>query len=323
MALFRRLAAIGCALIGLGSFAQAQTWPAGTIKMVVPYAAGGATDALARLIAGKLQDQMNTPVIVDNRAGAGGNLGANAVAKAPPDGYTILFNINGHAISPAIYKSLPYDADKDFVRVTQLVSTTSVMVVLPSLPVKTLPELIAYAKANPGKLNYGSTGIGNSLHLTMEMVKHETGMDIQMVPFRGDAPLFSAMFAGEVQAAIVPLITAKAHIDAGALRAIAVTTAKRAGSLPNVPPIAEQGVSGFDVPGWMGLFAPAGTPRPIVERLWRESQKALAAPDVGPVLENLALEPVGSSPEEFDKRYFSDRAKFQQVVRDANIPLQD
>ena len=188
---------------------------------------------------------------------------------------------------------------------------------------KTLPELIAYAKANPGKLNYGSTGIGNSLHLTMEMVKHETGMDIQMVPFRGDAPLFSAMFAGEVQAAIVPLITAKAHIDAGALRAIAVTTAKRAGSLPNVPPIAEQGVPGFDVPGWMGLFAPAGTPRPIIERLWRESQKALAAPDVGPVLENLALEPVGSSPEEFDKRYFSDRAKFQQVVRDANIPLQD
>ena len=323
MALFRRLAAIGCALLGMGLSAQAQTWPAGTIKMIVPYAAGGATDALARLIAGKLQDQMNTPVIVDNRAGAGGNLGANVVAKAAPDGYTILFNINGHAISPAIYKSLPYDADKDFVRVTQLVSTTSVMVVLPTLPVKTLPELIAYAKANPGKLNYGSTGIGNSLHLTMEMVKHATGMDIQMVPFRGDAPLFSAMFGGEVQVAIVPLITAKAHIDSGALRAIAVTTAKRAGSLPNVPPIAEQGVPGFDVPGWMGLFAPAGTPRPIVERLWHESQKALAAHDVGPVLENLALEPVGSSPEEFDKRYFADRAKFQQVIKDANIPLQD
>ena len=323
MALFRRLAAIGCALLGMGLSAQAQTWPAGTIKMIVPYAAGGATDALARLIAGKLQDQMNTPVIVDNRAGAGGNLGANVVAKAAPDGYTILFNINGHAISPAIYKSLPYDADKDFVRVTQLVSTTSVMVVLPTLPVKTLPELIAYAKANPGKLIYGSTGIGNSLHLTMEMVKHATGMDIQMVPFRGDAPLFSAMFGGEVQVAIVPLITAKAHIDSGALRAIAVTTAKRAGSLPNVPPIAEQGVPGFDVPGWMGLFAPAGTPRPIVERLWHESQKALAAHDVGPVLENLALEPVGSSPEEFDKRYFADRAKFQQVIKDANIPLQD
>ena len=323
MALSRCLAAIGCALLWLGSVAHAQTWPAGPIKMIVPYAAGGATDALARLIAGKLQDQMNTPVIVDNRAGAGGNLGTNVVAKAAPDGYTILFNINGHAISPAIYKSLPYDADKDFVRVTQLVSTTSVMVVLPTLPVKSLPDLIAYTKANPGKLNYGSTGVGNSLHLIMEMVKHATGMDIQMVPFRGDAPLFSAMFGGEVQVAIVPLVTAKAHIDSGALRAIAVTTAKRAGSLPDVPPIAEQGVPGFDVPGWMGLFAPAGTPRPIVERLWHESQKALATPDVGPVLANLGLEPIASGPQEFDKRYFSDREKFQQVVRDANIPLQD
>ncbi len=312
-----------CAACFAAAPARAQTWPSGPIKMVVPYAAGGATDAFARLIAGKLQDQMNTPVIVDDKAGAGGNLGANFVAKSPPDGYTVLFNINGQAISPALYKSLPYDADNDFLRVTQLVSTTSVLVVVPSLPVKTFQELIAYAKANPGKLNYGSTGVGNSLHLTMEMIKHATGTDIQMVPFRGDAPLFSAMFGGEVQLAVVPMVTAMAHIESGALRALAVSTAKRAGPLPDVPTVAEQGLPGFEMQGWMGLFVPAKTPRAIVERLWKESRTALAAPDVAPVMKNLALDPVGSSPEEFDKRYFADRAMIQQVVKDANIPLQD
>ena len=284
MALSRRLAAIGCALLWLGSVAHAQTWPASPIKMIVPYAAGGATDALARLIAGKLQDQMNTPVIVDNRAGAGGNLGTNVVAKAAPDGYTILFNINGHAISPAIYKSLPYDADKDFVRVTQLVSTTSVMVVLPTLPVKSLPDLIAYTKANPGKLNYGSTGVGNSLHLIMEMVKHATGMDIQMVPFRGDAPLFSAMFGGEVQVAIVPLVTAKAHIDSGALRAIAVTTRTRASAMPEVPTIAESGkavgLGNFDIDTWFGLFGPAKLPPEVTQRLNKAFVEALNSPEL-------------------------------------------
>ncbi len=323
MSFARCLASVAFALGTLAAPARAQTWPASTIRMVVPYPAGGATDAFARLIAGKLGDQMNVPVIIDNKAGAGGNLGTNFVAKAAPDGYTVLFNINGHAISPALYKSLPYDADKDFLRVTQLVATTSALVVVPTLPVKNLQELIAYVGANPGNLNYGSTGVGNSLHLVMEMLKHETGMDIQMVPFRGDGPLFAAMFGGEVQLAIVSLVTAKAHIDSGALRAIGVSTASRAASLPDVPTIAEQGVPGFDVPGWMGLFVPAGTPRPIIERLWKESQKALAAPDVGPILQNLGLEPVGSSPEDFDRRYFSDRAKFQQVVKDANIPLQD
>ncbi len=302
---------------------RAQTWPAGPIRMVVPYAAGGATDAFARLIAGKLQDQMKTTVLVDDKAGAGGNLGTNFVAKSAPDGYTVLFNINGHAISPALYKSLPFDADADFLRVTQLVSTTSVLVVIPGLPVKTFQELIAYAKANPGKLTYGSTGIGNSLHLTMEMIKHATGIDIQMAPYRGDAPLISAMLGGEVQLAVLPMITAMAQIQSGALRPIGVSTIRRAGPLPDVPTIAEQGLPGFEIQGWMGLFVPARTPRAIVERLWRESKLALAAPDVGAVMKNLALEPVGSSPEEFDTRYFTDRALFERVVKDANIPLQD
>jgi len=320
--LFARLLA-AAAMVFLAARARAEGWPSAPIHLVVPYAAGGATDVFARLLASKWQDQLGVPVLVDNKAGAGGNIGANYVAKAAPDGYTILFNINGHAIAPALYKSLPFDADGDFLRITQLVSTTSVLVVLPSLPVRTLPELIAYAKANPGKLDYGSTGVGNSLHLTMEILKAETGMDIQMVPFRGDAPLFTAMFANEVQLACVPMITAKAHVDSGALRAIGVSVAKRASSFPDVPTIAEQGVPGFDQPGWIGLFAPAGTPRAVVERLWRESQKALLAPDVVPVLNSLGLQAVGSSPEEFDKLYFADRAKFERAVKDAHIPKQD
>ena len=314
------------ALIATAPQAQAQspsTWPSRPITMIVPYLAGGATDALARVLGAKLQEQLKISVIIENKGGAGGNIGTNAVAKAAPDGYTILFNINGHAISPAIYKSLSYDADKDFLRITQLVSTASVLVIDPKLPAKNLPEFIALAKANPNKFNYGSTGVGNSLHLTMEMLKSQTGTDIEMVPFRGDAPLFTALFGSELQVAVVPLITARPHIDSGAVLAIGVTTAQRVAALPDVPTIAEQGLPGFELAGWMGLFAPAGTPRAIVDRLWRESKIAIEAPDLAPRLANLALTPVASSPEEFDKVYMTDREKFQRIIRDAKIPLQD
>ncbi len=306
-----------------GAPARAQSWPTKTVTMVVPYLAGGATDALARVLGAKLQEQLKVTVIIENKGGAGGNLGTSAVAKAAPDGYTILFNINGHAISPAIYKSLAYDADKDFIRVTQLVSTASVLVVDPKLPVKTLPEFIALAKANPNKFNYGSTGVGNSLHLTMELIKKETGTDIEMVPFRGDAPLFSAMLGGELQVAVVPLISARPHIDSGSVRVLGVTTARRVAALPDVPTIAEGGLPGFELAGWMGLFLPAGTPRAVVERLWRESKTAIESTSLAPMLANLALTPVASSPEEFDKVYFADREKFQRIVKDARIPLQD
>ncbi len=303
--------------------AMAQAWPARQITMVVPYLAGGATDALARIVAAKLQEQLKVPVVIENKGGAGGNLGTNSVAKAAPDGYTILFNINGHAISPAIYKSLPYDADKDFVRVTQLVSTASVLIIDPKLPARNFQEFIALARANPNKYNYGSTGVGNSLHLTMELIKKETGTDIEMVPFRGDAPLFTAMFASELQVAVVPMVSGKPHIDSGAVRAIGVTTARRVASLPDVPTIAEQGLPGFELAGWMGLFAPAGTPAAIVDRLWKESKIAIESRDIAPVLANLALIPVASSPAEFDAAYLADREKFTRIIRDAKIPQQD
>ena len=303
--------------------AYAQTWPSRPVRLIVPYAAGGATDVFARLVAGKLQDQLGTPVMVENRAGAGGNIGADAVAKAAPDGYTILFNINGHAIAPAIYKSLPFDPDKDFLPITQLVSTATAFVVAPSMPAKTFGEFVALAKARPGALNYGSTGIGNSLHLTMELVMRDTGIAMTQVPFRGDAPLIQGFMSGDIQAAVIPTAAARPHIDSGIVRALGVTSARRVGSMADVPTLAEQGLPDFAVSGWMGLFAPAGTPRPIIERLAQEARIAILAPDMAPKLASFGVDAAAFGPEAFGELYKSDRAKFQRIVKEANIALQD
>ena len=315
--------ALAIAAVAAVPEASAQGWPNRPIQLIVPYAAGGATDVFARLVAGKLQEQMKVPVIVDDRTGAGGNIGANVVAKAAPDGYTLLFNINGHAIAPAIYKSLPFDPDKDFIAITQLVSTATVLVVHPSVPAKTFQEFVALAKAKPGALNYGSTGIGNSLHLTMEMLMRETGTQMQMVPFRGDAPLFQGIMSGEIQVAVVPTAAAKPHIESGVVRALGVTSAKRVASMPDVPTLAEQGVEGFAVSGWMGLFAPAGTPRDIVERLAAEAKTVILSADMAPRMASFGVEPAANGPEAFAALYRSDRAKFQRIVKEANIPLQE
>ncbi|MDF2120563.1 tripartite tricarboxylate transporter substrate binding protein [Roseiarcaceae bacterium H3SJ34-1] len=315
--------AFGVLMATAGHAGAQQDFPNKPIRMIVPYVAGGATDALARLFAAKFQSQMKVAVIIENRAGAGGNIGTDAVAKSAPDGYTVLFNINGQAISPSIYKSLPFDADRDFIRVTQLVSTSTVVVVNPKVPARNLKELVALAKSKPGVLNYGSTGIGNSLHLSMELLKRETGTDIQMVPFRGDAPLFQSLLTGDIEIALVPTSAAKPQIEAGSVAAIGITTAKRSPTLPDVPTIAEQGLPDFIVSGWMGLFLPAGTPHDIVERYWLETRSAIEAPDMLERLAAMELQPVGSSPQEFDAVYFADRERFAKVIKEANIPLQE
>jgi len=308
-------------LISLPAFAQ--NWPSRPIRIIVPYAAGGATDVFARLVASKLQEQLGTPVVVENRAGAGGNIGADAVAKSAPDGYTLLLNINGHAIAPAIYKSLPFDPDKDFIPVTQMASTATAFVVQPNLPVKNFQEFVALAKSRPGDLNYGSTGIGNSLHLTMELLMRDTGIKMEMVPFRGDAPLFQAFMSGDVHAAVVPTSGAKPHLDSGVVRALGVTSAQRVAAMPEIPTLVEQGLPEFVVSGWIGLFAPAGTPRPIIERLAKEVRTGIMAPDMAPRLLSFGLEPTADGPEAFGERYKADRIKFQKIVKEANIALQD
>jgi len=323
-----RPAALFGAAIGLlcslsQSFAQPADWPSRPLKWVVAFAPGGATDIVARLMAAKYQEILKQPVIVENRAGASGNTGADAVAKSAPDGYTFLFAVNGLAISPSIYAKLPFDPDADLVRVTNFVSLANVLISSNKREVKSLPELVALASSKPGSLNYGSSGVGNSLHLTMEVFKRETQTDIVMVPFRGDAPLLQAMMTGDVQLAVVPAPAARAHIEAGNVRALGVSTLKRVPTMPNVPTLAEQGVKDFDLQGWMGIFAPRGISREIVVRMVETGKQALAAPDMAPKLAALDLVPVGSTPEEFEALWRADRERFARVVKEANIPKQE
>jgi tripartite-type tricarboxylate transporter receptor subunit TctC len=311
-------------LIALGAGpAAAQSFPNKPIRILVPFAAGGAVDLLARLTAAKMSESLGQPVIIENRPGAAGNIAADAVAKSPPDGYTILQNTNGQAISPALYRSLPFDAVKDFIPVTQLVASQLLLVASPTLAVTNTRELIALAKSKPGSLNYGMTGIGNPLHLTMEMFMNAAGITLQAIPYRGDAPLNTALIAGEVHLAVVPFSTAKPHVEAGRLRALGIACAKRSPALPDVPTIAESGLAGCESSSWQGWFVPAHTPREIVALLQREAAKALDAPDVRVRLDATANAPVASTPEEFAAMFKADLEKFTKVIKDAKIPLQD
>ena len=310
------------ALCVIATAVFAQPYPSKLMRIVVPYAAGGAVDALARIISAKLQENVGQPVIVENRPGAGGNLGADLVAKAPPDGTTILQNTNGQAISPAIYRTLPFDVLKDFIPVTQLVGTSTVLVANPKVPARTVKELIALARKNPGKLNYGMTGVGNSLHLTMEMLKRAAGIDIQAIPYRGDALMNPALIAGEVDVAIVPIGTIVPLIEGGQLRALAVNSATRSPVLPNVPTVSEDAIPGFEASGWQGWFVPAKTPPEVVNAIAREVAKIIADPDTQRRLRAIGNDPVGSTPEVFAAKFREDVAKFAKVIKEAGIPLQ-
>ena len=316
------LAIVLCALTFPCGNALAQTYPSRPVRIIVPFAAGGAVDSLARLLGNKLSEQFGQPVVVENRAGAGGNLAPDALAKAAPDGYTILLTTNGLAISPSLYRTLPFDVHKDFVPVTQVVASQLVIAAHPKLPANSIAELIALAKAKPGGLNYGSTEIGNPLHLTMEMLKTAAGIEIQAVPYRGDAPLNAALIAGEIQVGVVPMATTLPHLQNDLLKALAVGGAQRAAALPNVPTVAET-IPGFESSSWQGLFVPANTPREIVMTIQRETAKALKAPDLVERLKTGGNEPVGSTPDEFDARFRADIAKFAKIVKDARIPTQD
>jgi tripartite-type tricarboxylate transporter receptor subunit TctC len=317
------LALIAAALCLNGAGAFAQTFPSKPVRIIVPFAAGGAVDDLARIIGAKLGAAFHQPVVVENHAGAGGNLGADVVAKSSPDGYTILQTTNGQAISPSLYRALPFDAVTDFVPVTQLVASTLVLVAGPGLPVASTGELIALAKSRPGKLNYGSSGVGNPLHLTMEMIKFAAGIEIEPVPYRGDAQINTALMAGEVEVAVVPLATSLPLIAAGKLRALGVTSARRSAALPDVPTVAESGVAGFASSSWQGFFVAARTPHDIVDLIQRETAKVLQAPDMRARLAALTYEPVGSTPQEFEAYFKSELARFSGVVKQAHIPPLD
>ena len=316
-------AAILAVLCPAAGTALAQGFPAKPVRMVVPFAAGGAVDTVARALGQKLTEAWKQPVVVDNRPGAGGNIGADAVAKAAPDGYTVLITTHGFAISPGLYRKLPFDTLKDFIPVTQLTSSYVILVCNPKLPAASLKELIALAKSKPGEVNYGSTGIGAPPHLLGEMFKSMTGTDLLHVPYKGDAPLSQALLAGEVQVAFMPLAGVLPHVKSGRLRPMGVSSSARAATLADVPTIAEAGVPGFESTGWLAIFAPANTPREVVNQLQRDMASAIHAPEIRERLPNWGYEPVGNSPDQFAAKYKADLATYAKVIREAKIPLQD
>jgi tripartite-type tricarboxylate transporter receptor subunit TctC len=296
--------------------AQAQPYPSKPIRFVVPYPAGGPLDTVARLLGQKVSESTHQPVIVDNKPGAGGNIGADAVAKAPGDGYTILMGaVATHAINPTLYASIPYDAIRDFSPVTQVAATPNVLVVHPSVPASNVRELIAYAKANPGKLNFGSGSTGSAGHLAGELFKTMAGVDMTHVPYKGAAPAMNDLIGGQIQLMFDNLASSLSQVRAGRVRALAVTTAKRSGLAPELPTIAESGLPGFDISTWFGIFVPAGTPHEIIDRLHAEFTKALAAPGIREKMLNLGAEPVGSKPEEFAMYIRTEADKYARVIK--------
>ncbi len=317
MILSRLLAIAACAASALTcAFAHAQTYPSKPIRFVVPYPAGGPVDIVARLLAQKVAENAGQPVVVDNKPGAGGNIGADLVAKSPPDGYTILMGaVATHAINPALYASIPFDPARDFVPIVQVASTPNVLVVNPSIPAANVQELIAYARRNPGKLNFGSGSTGSAGHLAGELFKSMAGIDMTHVPYKGAAPAMQDLVAGQIQLMFDNLASALGQVRAGKVKALAVTTAARTALAPELPTLAESGLPGFDISTWFGVFAPAGTPRNVAQRLHEEFSRALAAPDVRERMLALGAEPAGGSSAQFAAYIRAEAEKYARLVK--------
>ena len=305
------------------SAAVAQVWPAKPVHIVVPQSPGGGVDTVARAFAQKFSEAWKQPVIVDNRPGAGGTIGADFVAKSARDGYTVLLTTASQAISASQYRKLPFDPIADFAPVSQLMSTYLMLVCNPKVPARSVKELVALAKSQPGKLNFGSTGSGGSPHMIAELFKLEAGIEVVHVPYKGDAPLTPALIAGEVQYAFLTPIAVLQHVKSGRLRGLAVTGPARASVAPDVPTMAESGLPGVEYVGWMGIFAPGGTPRDIVGRISDEAIRTVKMPDIRERVPAWGGEPAGTGPDEFAARYRADIAKYARITRDAGVPTLD
>jgi tripartite-type tricarboxylate transporter receptor subunit TctC len=322
----RLLAAVAVALMAL-SPVQAQTWPAKAVRIVVPFPPGGTTDIVARSLGVELQRMWQHPVVIENRPGAGGNIGADLVAKSAPDGYTLLMGTVGtHAINAALFAQsgtkMPFDPAKDFVPITLAASVPNVMVVNSKLPVNTVAEFIAYAKARPGQLNMASSGNGTSIHLTGELFKTVTGTYMVHFPYRGSAPAVTDLIAGNMNVMFDNLPSALPHIKSGRLKALAVTSHTRSPALPNVPTIEEAaGLKGFDASSWFGLFAPAGTPRAVVDKVQADVAKALALPEVRERFLAQGADPGGNTPEQFTAFIRAETDKWTRVVKFSNAKV--
>ena len=317
------IAVVSATLGGLAPAAVAQgAYPNKPIRVVVPFPAGGTTDILARAAGQRMTEAWGQPVIVDNRPGAGGNIGSELVAKSGNDGYTLLMGTVGtHAINASLYSKMPYDHVKDFVPIVLVAGVPNVLVVHPTVPANTVQELIAYGKANPGKLNFASSGSGTSIHLAGELFKVSTGVKMQHVPYKGSAPEMSDLLGGQVQLMFDNLPSALPHIKGGKLKALAVTSASRAPALPDVPTIAEAGVPGFEASSWFGLLAPAGTSRDVVTKVNAEVAKWLASADAKEKLTAAGANLAGGSPEDFAKHIAVETAKWAKVVKESGAKV--
>jgi tripartite-type tricarboxylate transporter receptor subunit TctC len=301
--------------------AMAQGWPSKPITLIVPFATGGTTDVLARSVGQELSKSLGQPVIVDNRPGAGATMGADFVARAKPDGYTLLIGAVHHTIATSVYKKLTYDFQKDFAPVTLLALVPNVLVVSPGLPAKNVQELVALAKASPGKYTYGSNGTGTGQHLIGAQFEAQAGVQLLHVPYKGSAPLTTDLLGNQINMSFDTIPPVISHIKAGKLRPLAVTTIKRSPALPEVPTLDEAGLKGFNLGTWFGVLAPVATPRETVDRLNAEIVKIVQAPAFRKKMEELGAEPIGSSTAQMATQIKDDTEKFAKLVKDAKVTI--
>lgn len=321
----RRIAQLAFSVAALAVMvgsASAQTYPRKPIRWIVPFPPGGSTDLLARVVGQKLTEAWGQQVIVENKGGAGGTLGAAEAARAPADGYTLLMGAIHHTIASSVYPKLPYDIQKDFAPITVVAIVPNVLVVNPSVPANSTKELIAYAKANPGKLTYGSAGMGTAHHLIGEQFNLQAGVNILHVPYKGSSPAVADLIGGQVLIMYDTVASCLPHIKSGKLRPLAVATAKRSSALPDVPTIAEAALPGFEVTTWFGALAPVKTPKEIVVKLNGEIVKILAMPDVRKRLLDAGAEPVGNSPEQMAAQIKKETGEFAKIVKQAKITVE-
>ena len=310
-------------LITTAVAAGAADFPVRPIRMVVPFGAGSNSDLLARTVAVRMAETWGQQVVVDNRPGAGGNIGTDLVAKAPPDGYTIVLGAASVlAINQSLYTVMPYDTNTAFAPITNMVKTTNMLIVTPALPVKSVSDLIAYGKANPGKLTYASAGAGGTIHLSAELFKSMTGITMEHIAYKSSPLAHIDMISGQVHVMFDAMPTALPQVKANRLRPLAVTTAKRSLQMPELPTVAEAGLQGYEAAGWFGYAAPARTPRDIIGKLNTEIVRILKLPDVRERLIAQGAEPVGDSPEEFAKFIQSEAAKWGKVIRALNLKIE-
>ena len=314
-------AAVLCALAGT---AAAQAWPTKNISLIVPFPAGGTTDVLARALGQELAKSLGQPVIVENKPGAGATLGADFVAKAKPDGHTLLMGAVHHTIATSVYRKLAYDFQKDLAPITTVAMVPNVLVVQAdaATPIRTVPELIAQAKRAPGKLAFGSNGNGTGQHLIGAQFEAMAGVQLLHVPYKGSGPMATDLLGGQISMSFDTITPVLPHIKAGKLRALAVTTAKRSAALPDVPTLDEAGLKGFDLGTWFGVLAPAGTPKEVVTRLNTEMVKIIQSADFRKKMEDIGADPIGNTPEQMARQIKEDTERFARLVKEAKVVLE-